>query len=296
MSVCSSGVQRRKKLENKQKFVFNEKDVVPLPRANVKPSSLQERLARARAGKDGRPPRFDPVLDEVAAKLEKEVARIKLGETSATEIRDCLKAQSASLGGKAGCKVPGNFGSKLPAGVNNMKLRVPVVDEEKAVKEKAGAKETNLVKEAALLKEANIVKEMHLTKLAHPSKVTATSRETHPSKEIVPVKVTATVPVKKVTGNANAVPAAKEKTMVKEKMVKEKIVVKDCPCLRPLRLIMCADCGVTFAGRLRAECSTHPRALFLQDVSACSSCKQADVSKLMEFDLPAGMEESLRKL
>ena len=33
----------------------------------------KERLARAREGKDGRPPRFDPVLDEVAAKLEKEV-------------------------------------------------------------------------------------------------------------------------------------------------------------------------------------------------------------------------------
>ena len=41
MSVCSSGVQRRKKLENKQKFVFDEKDVVPLPRVTVKPSSIQ---------------------------------------------------------------------------------------------------------------------------------------------------------------------------------------------------------------------------------------------------------------
>ena len=41
MSVCSSGLQRRKKLENKQKFVFDEKDVVSLPRAAVKPSSLQ---------------------------------------------------------------------------------------------------------------------------------------------------------------------------------------------------------------------------------------------------------------
>ena len=31
------------------------------------------------------------------------------------------------------------------------------------------------------------------------------------------------------------------------------------------------------------------RALFLQDVSACTSCKQSDLFKLMEFDLPAGM-------
>ena len=96
MSVCSSGVQRRKKLENKQKFVFDEKDVVaPPPRAAVRSSVqvkpyfffmlfafipvpflyLKDRLARAREGKDGRPPRFDPVLDEVAAKLEKEVSK-----------------------------------------------------------------------------------------------------------------------------------------------------------------------------------------------------------------------------
>ena len=41
MSVCSSGVQRRKKLENKQKFVFDVKDVVaPPPRAAVR-SSVQ---------------------------------------------------------------------------------------------------------------------------------------------------------------------------------------------------------------------------------------------------------------
>ena len=43
MSVCSSGMQqqRRKKLENKQKFVFDEKDVVPPLRAAVKKTSVQ---------------------------------------------------------------------------------------------------------------------------------------------------------------------------------------------------------------------------------------------------------------
>ena len=45
MSVCSSGVQRRKKLENKKKFTFDEKDVVPPPRAaTIKPSSIQVHL------------------------------------------------------------------------------------------------------------------------------------------------------------------------------------------------------------------------------------------------------------
>merc|ERR1711953_744444 len=72
-------------------------------------------------------------------------------------------------------------------------------------------------------------------------------------------------------------------------MGKEKTTVSACPCSRALKLIMCADCGVTFTGRLQVECKAHPRALFLQDVSACTSCKQSDLFKLMEFDLPAGM-------
>ena len=148
-----------------------------------------------------------------------------------------------------------------------LQLRVPV-DEEKTVKEKTGAKETNLVKEAALLKEANIVKELvragtketHPTKLSTPSKVAATMRETHPAKAIALVKVTAPV---EPAGPAKAIVPVKgavSKVNAEEKsMVEEKVVVKDCPCLRPVRLIMCADCGVTFAGRVRAECSTHPR-------------------------------------
>ena len=95
-------------------------------------------MARAREGKDGRPPRFDPVLDEVAAKLEKEVlesmsshasyclppshgfkqvARIKLGEAVATEIGGCLKAKTASQGRAAG-NVPVNFGQRPSLGVD----------------------------------------------------------------------------------------------------------------------------------------------------------------------------------
>jgi len=256
---------------------------------------LQARLARAREGKDGRPPRLDPVLDEVAAKLEKEVARIKLGEMAATEIGDCLKAKSASQG-RAAAKAPVNSGLKPPSDSDDKQLRVPV-DEEMTVKEKAGAKETNLVKEAALLKEANIVKESgraglketHPMKLSTPSEVATRTREAiAPVKPAGPAKVI-------VPGKMGAVSKVNAVVEVKP-MVMEKVVVKDCPCLRPLRLIMCADCGVTFAGRVRVECPTHPRALFLQDVSSCTSCKQADISKLMEFDLPAGMEESLRKL
>ena len=130
------------------------------------------------------------------------------------------------------------------------------------VKEKAGAKETNLVKEAALLKEANIVKdsgraglkETHPMKLSTPSEVATRMREA-----IAPVKPAGLAKVI-VPGKMGAVSKVNAAVEVKLKpMVMEKVVVKDCPCLRPLRLIMCADCGVTFAGRVRVECPTHPR-------------------------------------
>ena len=38
-----------------------------------------------------------------------------------------------------------------------------------------------------------------------------------------------------------------------------KDIVGDCVCVRPMRLIMCGLCGVTFPGRLRILCSTHPK-------------------------------------
>lgn len=85
------------------------------------------------------------------------------------------------------------------------------------------------------------------------------------------------------------------------KVVETKVEVAEpsvgamCPCLRPLRLLMCSDCGATFPGRLLLECSSHPRNFYLQDTATCSSCGLADKDKLLEFDLPAGMEEQLRR-
>ena len=40
---------------------------------------------------------------------------------------------------------------------------------------------------------------------------------------------------------------------------KSKEIVKDCVCVRPMRLIMCSLCGETFPGRLRTCCPTHPK-------------------------------------
>ena len=93
--------------------------------------------------------------------------------------------------------------------------------------------------------------------------------------------------------------------------------VAGCVCGRPLRLVMCALCGETFPARLRVECAIHPRlsststsidvhhpppdpslcrAVYLQDVSACKGCQQTDLSQLLEYDLPAGMEQGVKKI
>ena len=37
------------------------------------------------------------------------------------------------------------------------------------------------------------------------------------------------------------------------------------------------------------------RAVYLKDISACKSCKQTDLSELLEFDLPKAMERELNK-
>ncbi len=59
---------------------------------------------------------------------------------------------------------------------------------------------------------------------------------------------------------------------------------------------MCAVCGVTFPGRLAAECSLHPGPPHAQDVTACRGCKQADRANLIEYDLPAGLQQKLEEL
>ena len=44
-----------------------------------------------------------------------------------------------------------------------------------------------------------------------------------------------------------------------ESSSKCKEIVKECVCVRPMRLIMCSLCGETVTGRLRISCPTHPR-------------------------------------
>ena len=70
--------------------------------------------------------------------------------------------------------------------------------------------------------------------------------------------------------------------------------VGPCLCERDPKLVLCQLCGATTTGRLSLSCSLHPLRRFLQDINNCPACK-ADLANLKEFDLPPGMEESIRK-
>ena len=59
--------------------------------------------------------------------------------------------------------------------------------------------------------------------------------------------------------------------------------ISKCICNRPMQLVMCQHCGMTFRGRVKKSCPTHPSVTYLMDVVACRGCKMTDVEALKEF-------------
>ena len=85
----------------------------------------------------------------------------------------------------------------------------------------------------------------------------------------------------------------KQETVRKLEQEKE---TGSCPCDRPLCLVMCVLCKASSPGRVSLPCVQHPRAVFLQDLQCCSSCKQGDQTNLVEFEMPRGMKEAMQNV
>ena len=66
-----------------------------------------------------------------------------------------------------------------------------------------------------------------------------------------------------------------------------------CVCERPLKLILCGGCGMTFPGRLKLACVYHPHDIYLLDVEECKGCRK-NRQGLVEYDLPQGMEAGMK--
>jgi len=62
-----------------------------------------------------------------------------------------------------------------------------------------------------------------------------------------------------------------------------------CICYRPRRMILCG-CGYTFTGRIQKDCKVHPKSLHLMDVNTCPQCKIGNVFTLKEYHLPDGSD------
>ena len=67
-----------------------------------------------------------------------------------------------------------------------------------------------------------------------------------------------------------------------------------CVCSRPLKLIMCGECGMTFPARLKMPCPFHPHDIYLLDIEQCKGCNQNNRKALVEYDLPEGMETGVK--
>ena len=66
-----------------------------------------------------------------------------------------------------------------------------------------------------------------------------------------------------------------------------------CVCARPLKLLLCGQCGMTFPGRLKISCSSHPHDIYLLDVEVCKGCR-GNGQALVEYEMPEGMEAGIK--
>ena len=227
-TATSFAMSVRKKLQNRDKFQFDENDVLPPPpKAVVKQSSVQARLFK----KVGAGPSFSP--------------RSNYSEPG--------KSQNITLKRSAVAEFPAAVGirsNKDFDGLNN--------NDRQSLKSRQVPGNTQVIQDPVLQR---IVSKLKADYSAASS--VGSSKGS----------------IKSGTGG-----------FTNNAFVGEK---GSCICDRPLRLVMCSLCGGTYPGRVALQCKDHPRAVFLQDLKFCSSCKRGSVEKMKEFDLPDGMKEVL---
>jgi len=65
----------------------------------------------------------------------------------------------------------------------------------------------------------------------------------------------------------------------------------ECACYRSKKWIHCSACGRMMEGRVRKQCSEHPKTTFLLDIDACVKCKVDDKMLLKEYEIPNFMRK-----
>jgi len=242
---------------NKSKFVFNEEDNIPPPKASSKVAA-QSRLCRKYNGQltydssksdsniaqdslnyknsiSHKPFQANPLAAEVPLKTSHEQRYFKKEDLGDPVLDDVVaKLKNVALG-------------------NNKQVNCIDFKEEKIPSSRVYSNELDdvvakLKREALMLNQAS----------ERPNDVLSVEKS-HP-------------------GNVNS---------------KYKVDCYPCVCDGPLKLLLCSDCGITFPGRIRKSCPMHKSAVFLLDVEDCKGCNK---KSLREYDLPRGMELEVKNV
>ena len=95
---------------------------------------------------------------------------------------------------------------------------------------------------------------------------------------------------------ANVVAKLKSSQLHSSGVTSSRAETPPCVCKRPLKLILCQDCGITFPARLKVICPIHPDHDYVLDVEQCKDCNQNNKKLLVSYELPAGMEAGLENM
>ena len=241
-------VTMRKRLVNKEKFEFNEEDVLPPTpqRMMGKPRSMQSRLCKK--------------ADSISINNPSPVGAPALSSISSQEQSRCnnqFQSQNFSTP---------TYKYKIPIGVNNNNDRVK------------------------FQKKDAILQQIHDDEMMIPLHHQVAKDD--PVLNNIVAKLKAGFDGGSFSGDSVH---SGEGDSSNNHLMRLRNAIKDsgCVCERPLRLIMCGKCGATTTGRISIQCSIHPRAVFLQDLKNCTSCKLVGAEALKEFDLPSGLKEAL---
>ena len=240
-------ITMRKRLVNKEKFEFNEEDVLPpAPQKMMgKPKSMQSRLCKK--------------ADGISINNPSQMGAVASSISSQEQSRGNNQFQSQNF------STP-TYKYKIPIGVNNNNDRVK------------------------FQKKDAILQQIHDDEMMIPLHHQVAKDD--PVLNNIVAKLKAGFDGGSFSGGSvhSGDGDSSNNHLMRLRKPKED---PGCVCERPLRLIMCGKCGATTTGRISIQCSIHPRAVFLQDLKNCTSCKLVGAEALKEFDLPSGLKEAL---
>ena len=241
---------------NKSKFVFNEEDNIPPPKASSKVAA-QSRLCR----------KYDGQLTYDTSNSDSNIVLDSLNYKNSTRCKPFQETPSVEVPLKT---------SYEQRCINNEELGDPVLDDV-----------------VAKLKNLAVGKKQVSRSDFKAEKIPSSRVYNDEVGEIVAKLKREAMMLNQASERSNDVLSVEKSHPGNNVNSNHKVECFPCVCDRPLKLILCIDCGITFPGRIRKKCPMHMSVVFLLDVDDCKGCNK---KSLREYDLPEGMEMEVKNV